>query len=319
MLDYSLAKSVSSLSYLHPVMAKSFTLFPTLPVEIRVMIWKSYLSYQPIDLGGTVTVFTPTYYRQLQNFHTRGDPIYVQAPMPAALLVNREAREAATAWAGQNDLQLHFCQETQGHVYIRKWTPMSVQNPVYIPPESWDWIKSLLDSEEINDDYDSIANYWLHVVFPAETAYWRGDLAKYFVDTVGPTIISIYWGDLPEYRYARFSPAGDRHTSDHDSPRRKVEVQTTLKAERIDYKNDQWLQMRWTTAFEDEDGIAQWTSFSRKEAAHEIHRRIDGTDGISAMLVDVLFFDVRITGMKKFGELNPVRKDLYDDDFYGYR
>lgn len=301
-------------------MASSFTVFPALPVEIRIIIWKSYLSYQPIDLDGTVTVLTPTYYRQLQNFHTRGDPIYVQAPMPAALLVNREARQVATVWAEQNDLQLHFCQETQGHVYIRKWSIASVEGPVYIPPESWDWIKSLLDSGEINDDdFDNISVYWHHVVFPAETAYWRGDLAKYFVDTVGPNRISILWGDLPDYHYARFSPAGDHHTSDSDSSRRDVEVQTALKAERIDYEKNQCVQMRRTTAFEGEDDISQWTNFHRDEATEEIWQRINGCPGgLSGMLVDVLFFEVRITEMKKFGELNQARKGRPYDDFYRY-
>ena len=243
------------------------------------MVWERYLSHLVLDIEQTVSLFGPRWIHQVRDLNYHDTPVYVQAPTPAALFVNREAREVVISWADTNGLQLRFCEETKGHIYVRKWE----RGPVYVPPERWAWFRTLVwdevwgsesfggeDSDQESHeaarvdprdapdfrfefDFDDIAIHLTHLVLPAETVYWRtGQVNRILAYIRSFRKLSVVWGDLPVCRYEKLSSTTNSRRLDGLINEAERQPTWVLEAESPQGEHS---RMARTTSFRQEDRL----------------------------------------------------------------
>ena len=123
----------------------SFPLFPSLPSELRNQIWRDAL---PDMDRPALCVYRKGCWcpKQLQIPYPYGGsdlflvfdhdllaPIMIAIPL---IFVNREARDIALGWVREQGIEMRFREETQGHIFVRRFNPK--QDALYVPPHKWD-------------------------------------------------------------------------------------------------------------------------------------------------------------------------------------
>lgn len=191
----------------------TFPQFARLAPEIRLLIWREYLS----------AFDKPTMYLYNRNFFLKQlepegeDERYagisrtplVQVDMPASLHVDAESRGVTLQWARARDMELRWRQGTGGYVLARPFDP--ARDALYVSRDKWEEFCEL--SFE-GDGLEETAARIRHLAFPAFTAYYSftelGYLMCWFP---GLKSLSCVWGALPELEYApttRRFPRGQR-------------------------------------------------------------------------------------------------------------
>lgn len=120
----------------------TFHLFPRLPPELRVMIWRESLPEQdaPALFFYEKRCWLATDAEKTdENDETEDDTIslsfhhygleHVQVRIPLAS-VNYEARSIALTWVHQQGIQTVFCEERQCHVFVRAFEP--TRDAIYV-------------------------------------------------------------------------------------------------------------------------------------------------------------------------------------------
>ncbi|KAG6004662.1 hypothetical protein E4U43_000702 [Claviceps pusilla] len=188
----------------------SFPQFGRLPIEIRHLIWREYLSLH-------CQLDKPTLYLYSKNLFLKHlDPEHederyagishtpsVEISPPPSLLVNSEARSATLQWARTGDVELGRRPRTtprrRGQVFTRPFDP--ARDVLYVSRDKWDEFCELsFDGDGLEETTAQIQ----HLAFPAFTAYYSfaelGYLMGWFTSL---KTLSSVWGPLPELEYAR--------------------------------------------------------------------------------------------------------------------
>ncbi|KAF7545090.1 hypothetical protein G7Z17_g9434 [Cylindrodendrum hubeiense] len=181
-------------------MATSFPQFDRLPPEIRRLIWDFTLPHD----GPALCLYRWRWYAQfvdpygeINEFEGVDRRAFIEVPMPIALFVCREAREAANAWIAARHLTMRFREETQGDILVREWD--RERDPVYVPRNKW-------------EDFCNFDEYWddgaremgaaiKHLAVPAFTGYFSIGTLAGLLDWM-PNLRTLYivWAELPAIR-----------------------------------------------------------------------------------------------------------------------
>lgn len=148
----------------------TFPLFPRLPTELRMKIWRVALpdedrpALYPYKRGcwcpRWLSPSDPGYDPNCEpniDLEFRHDLLEdIQVDLPP-VFVNREARGIALTWAHQHDIKMRFCKNRQCHVFTR---PFKLERDVlYIAPNrSNDFFVESIDRLEEPDLFDQIVN-----------------------------------------------------------------------------------------------------------------------------------------------------------------
>ncbi|KAH8694215.1 hypothetical protein BGW36DRAFT_430234 [Talaromyces proteolyticus] len=128
----------------------TFSLFPCLPTELRLQIWREALPeklgnplyfykkgcWGPRHLTEADEEYDPNNEENNLNFefhHDRLDPLHVEVPL---FFVNQEARSFALSWISEQGLKTRFDKEKQSLVFIRPFDPQ--RDTLYVSQEKWD-------------------------------------------------------------------------------------------------------------------------------------------------------------------------------------
>jgi hypothetical protein len=127
----------------------TFHLFPRLPPELRVMIWRESLPEQDAPAlffykkGCRLATDAE---KTDENDETEDDTFslsfhhYVFEHVPVRIplaSVNYEARSIALAWVRQQGIQTVFCEERQCHVFVRAFDP--TRDAIYVSRETLEY------------------------------------------------------------------------------------------------------------------------------------------------------------------------------------
>ncbi|KAH8694745.1 hypothetical protein BGZ61DRAFT_532784 [Ilyonectria robusta] len=243
-------------------MATSFPEFGRLPPEIRRIIWTFTLRDGP-----TLCLFGWRWYVQFIDLYNEVEESegvdrrpYVEVPMPAALFVCREAREAAHAWMAARNVTMRFRDETQGHILVREWDPE--QDPVYVPRNKWEDFSNL--EEEWDKEWENgsaeLGAAIRHLAVPAFTGYFSIPTLSSLLDWM-PNLRSLYivWGELPDMRKSKGAqPEGMLFD---------VEVQPRWEMENEDS------EVTSMCVVDPDDGEVSWEEVDMKDFCDEIEQQ----------------------------------------------
>ncbi|KAH7134743.1 hypothetical protein B0J13DRAFT_89252 [Dactylonectria estremocensis] len=188
----------------------SFPQFDRLPPEIRSLVWTSTLALD----GPALYLFSWRWYVQfvdqdgeMDEFEGVDRRVYIEVPLPEALFVCREARQAAQAWMAANNLTMRFRDETQGHILVREWD--RERDPLYVSRDKWEEFVSL--EENWADGVEAMGESIHQLAVPAFTAYYSIDTIASLLDLM-PNLHTLYivWAGLPALRRSEAGrpPAG---------------------------------------------------------------------------------------------------------------
>ncbi|KAF4975464.1 hypothetical protein FZEAL_7761 [Fusarium zealandicum] len=130
-------------------MSQTFHQFRRLPVEVRNMIWE----HTVIEDKGALYPFNFDWClhfdwnssRSIKDVtsetQSRPCPPLIQIPIPQAMIICHEAREAAKTWLKKHGI--HFVQCPQGHALVRRFDPR--RDILYVPCDRWDAFLNLIE------------------------------------------------------------------------------------------------------------------------------------------------------------------------------
>lgn len=243
-------------------MATSFPEFGRLPPEIRRLIWNFTLRDGP-----ALCLFGWRWYVQfvdsrneMEEFEGVDRRSHVEVPMPAALFVCREAREAVHAWMAARNVTMRFRDETQGHILVREWDPE--QDPVYVPRNRWEEFSNLEEDWETGSAEMGASIKYLAV--PAFTGYFSIPTLSSLLDWM-PNLRSLYivWGALPDTRKSK----GARPEAGPEGMLYDVEVQPRWEMETEDS------EVTSMCVVDPDDGEVSWEEVDMKDFCDEIEQQ----------------------------------------------
>ncbi|KAG5930745.1 hypothetical protein E4U53_002142 [Claviceps sorghi] len=245
----------------------TFPLFGRLPVEIRRLIWREYLSSYDADDEPAMYLYSKNLFlrhldpeREDERYAGISHTPSVAVRPPPSLRVGSEARNATLQWYRARALEQGG--SARRRVLARAFDP--ARDVVYVSRDKWDEFCEL--SFE-GDGLEETTAQIRHLAFPAFTAYYSfaelGHLMEWFTSL---KTLSSVWGPLPELEYARtrrFVPARRQQqqqqqqqqrllgTTDDDGTDTGVDPATGEREERVAAE----VQPRWVLEAETADMV----------------------------------------------------------------